>query len=92
MVLFISLILLLILFSGCVSPANDSQQGYADCNTYSAEECPEQCVICPPCAYCSSISCQTEEFCKSMGFDKNWWDQSDLMATNRIFSQTTSSI
>ncbi len=74
MAFFISLALLLVLFSGCTYSPNYVEENYADCNTYSVEECPEQCVICPPCVYCSSISCQTEEFCKNMGFDKNWWE------------------
>lgn len=44
------------------------------CNSYSVDKCPNECVVCPPCIYCSSISCQTEAFCTSIGFDKNWYD------------------
>lgn len=44
------------------------------CSEYTADACPNDCVVCPPCAECSSISCQTEEFCAGIGFDKNWYD------------------
>lgn len=45
-----------------------------ECKDYSVEDCPGNCVICPPCEVCSSVSCQTEEFCESIGFDKNWYE------------------
>jgi len=51
-----------------------AQEQGADCNSFSYSSCPEQCVVCPPCIMCSSISCQTKEFCKSIGFDKSWYD------------------
>lgn len=44
------------------------------CNSFSVEKCPNECVVCPPCIYCSSISCQTEEFCKNIGFDRSWYE------------------
>jgi len=31
-------------------------------------------VVCPPCEACSSISCHSEQFCKSIGFDKSWYE------------------
>lgn len=43
------------------------------CSDYNAESCPSNCVVCPPCEACSSISCQTGEFCSSIGFDKDWY-------------------
>jgi len=46
----------------------------AVCSSYSAESCPSSCVVCPPCEACSSISCQTEQFCKSIGFERSWYD------------------
>jgi hypothetical protein len=46
----------------------------ASCSDYSAEDCPSSCVVCPPCEVCSSISCQTEEFCKGIGFDRSWYE------------------
>ena len=46
-----------------------------NCSSFSVEVCPNQCVICPPCIVCSSISCQTEEFCKSIGFDRSWYNK-----------------
>ncbi len=45
------------------------------CNSFSVENYPDECMICPPCIECNSISCQTEEFCKDIGFDKNWYDE-----------------
>jgi len=45
-----------------------------NCSLFSADNCPSLCVVCPPCEACSSISCQTEEFCKSIGFDRSWWE------------------
>jgi hypothetical protein len=43
-----------------------------NCTSYSPEHCPQECVICPPCEVCSSVSCQSEEFCAGLGFDRNW--------------------
>ncbi|MFH1211942.1 MAG: hypothetical protein V1659_03365 [Candidatus Woesearchaeota archaeon] len=43
-----------------------------NCDSYTTENCPEQCVVCPPCAECSSLRCQSEEFCKSIGFERGW--------------------
>jgi len=53
-------------FAPCPSEIN--------CSLFSADNCPNLCVVCPPCEACSSISCQTEEFCKSIGFDRSWWE------------------
>lgn len=44
------------------------------CNSFSVTECPNSCVVCPPCEVCSSISCQSEEFCESIGFNRSWYD------------------
>jgi len=44
------------------------------CSSYSSETCPASCVVCPPCAECSSISCNTEQFCKSIGFNRSWYE------------------
>ena len=45
-----------------------------DCTDYPYSNCPESCVVCPPCEFCSSMSCQTEEFCESLGFDRSWYE------------------
>ncbi len=45
-----------------------------NCKSYNAENCPFECVVCPPCAACSSISCQAANFCQEIGFDKNWYE------------------
>ena len=44
-----------------------------ECVDFHPVECPETCSVCPPCAACSSVSCQTEEFCQNIGFDKDWY-------------------
>ena len=51
-----------------------TNEGKIVCNSYSIETCPDKCVVCPPCEACSSISCQTEEFCKNIGFNRNWYE------------------
>jgi len=52
------------------------------CLENTPENCPDSCVVCPPCPACSSISCQTEEFCQGMGFDKNWYSGMQKKVTN----------
>jgi hypothetical protein len=60
----IILILVTVFLVGC----NKS----SECKDYTYNECPKECVVCPPCEVCSSISCQTEEFCNNMGFNRSW--------------------
>jgi putative hemolysin len=43
------------------------------CSSKTTEVCSSPCVVCPPCEACSSISCQTEEFCSSIGFNSTWY-------------------
>ncbi|HNZ84155.1 MAG TPA: hypothetical protein PKL98_02735 [Candidatus Pacearchaeota archaeon] len=45
------------------------------CSSFNLDNCPESCVVCPPCPECSSISCQEKEFCAEMGIDDNWYEQ-----------------
>lgn len=45
-----------------------------DCNNYSLDKCPVSCVVCPPCEACSSLRCQTKEFCESIGFNETWYN------------------
>jgi len=52
------------------------------CDIYQPDECPEECVVCPPCMACSSISCQTEEFCAEMGIDRSWYEGIQARVTN----------
>jgi hypothetical protein len=54
------------------SPTNVNQ---VVCSQYDIDNCPGDCTVCPPCPECSSISCQTEQFCQSMGIDDDWYDQ-----------------
>ncbi len=44
------------------------------CDSFSYENCPEQCVVCPPCEFCSSMACRSEEFCLSIGFNRSWYE------------------
>jgi len=44
------------------------------CTSFSITECPNSCVVCPPCEVCSSLSCQSEEFCTSLGFNRSWYE------------------
>jgi hypothetical protein len=45
-----------------------------DCTKYQPENCPATCMVCPPCEACSSIRCQTRDFCQSIGFDQSWYE------------------
>lgn len=44
------------------------------CSSFSYSDCPSECAICPPCEVCSSISCRSEQFCNSIGFNRSWWE------------------
>jgi putative hemolysin len=44
------------------------------CTNYGVDACPADCAVCPPCEVCSSISCQSEEFCRSLGFGNDWYN------------------
>lgn len=50
-------------------------EGESQCSSFDVNTCPSECVICPPCEECSSISCQTEEFCQEMGIDRDWYEK-----------------
>ncbi len=45
------------------------------CNQYAPEDCPQNCVVCPPCEVCSSIQCRAQESCVAMGFGKDWYKE-----------------
>jgi len=64
-IIIISLIITFLFLIGCKEE---------ECSDYQVDECPEECEVCPPCKVCSSISCQTEEFCNDIGFDRDWYD------------------
>jgi hypothetical protein len=53
-----------------------------ECDSYSVEMCPQKCVVCPPCEACSSISCQSEDFCNKIGFNRTWYDDIKKRITN----------
>ena len=54
-------------------PCPGKKQAPLNCQSYGVEDCPSDCVVCPPCIECSSISCQSEEFCASIGIDRDWY-------------------
>jgi hypothetical protein len=58
-------------FSPCPSPAPNS------CDSKQVDSCEQTvgCAVCPPCPACSSISCHTSDFCLSIGFGQNWYDE-----------------
>lgn len=62
---------LIILVSGCTTDPGPEEN--PDCDSFSAENCPAHCVVCPPCEVCSSVSCQSEQFCLGMGFNRSWY-------------------
>lgn len=45
------------------------------CNQYTPEDCPQGCVVCPPCEVCSSIQCRAQSSCAAMGFGENWYKE-----------------
>jgi hypothetical protein len=67
LIILIGFIVYLLFFRG---PAKGKDN--IDCKSYSYSDCPHTCVICPPCEACSSISCQTEEYCEAIGFNRSW--------------------
>jgi len=71
-VVLIGIIILLVAISFYLFLVRDNKK--LNCNDFNVNNCPNKCVICPPCEVCSSISCQTEEYCKNIGFNKDWYD------------------
>jgi hypothetical protein len=53
-----------------------------DCQSYDLENCPEQCVVCPPCIECSSLNCQTKAFCQKFGIDRDWYEEMKKRISN----------
>ena len=62
--------------SGTYYPQQQQQNSTpaAECASFTYETCPQECVVCPPCAACSSISCQTQAFCANIGFNRSWYE------------------
>jgi hypothetical protein len=72
-IILICILLLSFIIVICLATINTKKINL-NCSNYSIDDCPDNCVICPPCEVCSSISCQTEEYCKDISFDKEWYD------------------
>jgi len=60
---------------GCGEPKQPAAVSPEQCQAYSAENCPAECVVCPPCEVCSSISCQSADFCAKLGFTREWHEE-----------------
>ncbi len=58
---------------GCKNIENNNLTDSLNCTSYEIDKCPLECAVCPPCVACSSIKCSSKEFCKSQGFDENWY-------------------
>ena len=71
--IFLALLAILLLMAVLWIVFNNKNK--QDCNSYQVDKCPGECVVCPPCAYCSSISCQTGEYCQSIGFNRSWYER-----------------
>jgi len=63
-------VILVIVFAVLIFTGKTAED--TNCKDYSLSECPERCVICPPCEVCSSLVCQSEKFCEDLGFNKSW--------------------
>ncbi len=44
------------------------------CDGYAVDACPAGCEVCPPCEACSSIGCHSPGFCRAIGFESNWYN------------------
>jgi len=74
-ILTLLLVLALGIALGVLKYRQDQQKTAINCSGYSVDQClSPNCVVCPPCPECSSLSCQSETFCKSMGIDSRWYD------------------
>jgi hypothetical protein len=57
------------------------------CSSYLPDICPSSCVVCPPCAACSSISCQSADFCQGLGIDHSWYEKIKATLSGKNNSQ-----
>jgi hypothetical protein len=67
-----------ILDCGTVDLVPTEEKSDTECQKYTADECPEGCIVCPPCEACSSLGCYSAEHCKSIGFDESWYEMIKL--------------
>jgi hypothetical protein len=73
MVIAVSILLIITILITLIIIISYTKNNPVICKDYNIESCPESCVVCPPCEVCSSISCQTKEFCSSIGFKETWY-------------------
>lgn len=59
---------------------NYGKKTSTECGEYSENECPDGCIVCPPCEFCSSLRCNSVEFCQSIGFSKEWYEAIKVQA------------
>jgi hypothetical protein len=72
-IILIVIISLLILSSCWIALSYLLNKNPKECKDYSYGQCPEGCVVCPPCEACSSLVCQSKKFCESIGFNESWY-------------------
>jgi len=73
-ILIAVIIVSLVVVSALVSQSQKGRGKEGYCRSFTYYECPDDCVVCPPCAECSSLACGTEEFCESIGFERSWYE------------------
>jgi hypothetical protein len=72
---FVSVLTFIAFIGGILFWAFESSSESYYCQSFSYTTCPEKCVVCPPCEMCSSVSCQTESYCESIGFNRSWSEE-----------------
>ena len=66
----------------CMGKMNNGSDRKEACADYNVGLCPSECVVCPPCPECSSISCNTEDFCAEMDIGPDWYENMKNKITN----------
>lgn len=88
----IIILLALITLTGCNSTKIDNTpiSGYLSCDKYDVDICPNDCVICPPSIEASSLGCQSQEFCESLGISADWYNKIQSKLDGRRFDECVS--
>lgn len=81
LIIILVLILLIIAIFGLYFYQNKENSTTLNCADYSIDECPLNCVVCPPCEECSSLKCQKKESCEKIGFNKSWYNPPNMCKT-----------
>jgi hypothetical protein len=68
------IVLSLVVVAAIMSQRQKAAEKEGYCRSFPYYECPSECTVCPPCAECSSVACETEGFCESIGFGRAWYE------------------